>query len=145
MIKKRRSSNAPAAVSPQEISDVRQRLETVPGVEETSNLLSLVGNATRLKVLSALEGVELAFGDLAEVVGLSVSALSQHLGKLRAYGLIAPRREAQTVYYRLTDHAFNGKLRILVSKPSGALPPPIVEPGAVALSGPHGPGGDLDE
>jgi DNA-binding transcriptional ArsR family regulator len=40
-----------------------------------------------------------------------VSAVSQHLAKLRAYQLVAPRRDAQTIYYRLTDHKFNEKLR----------------------------------
>jgi DNA-binding transcriptional ArsR family regulator len=37
--------------------------------------------------------------------------VSQHLAKLRAYGLATTRRDAQTIYYRLTDHAFLGKLR----------------------------------
>ena len=54
---------------------------------------------------------ELSVADLAERLGVSVSAVSQHIAKLRAYGLVAPRRDLQTLYYRLTDHPFNQKLR----------------------------------
>ena len=43
----------------------------------------------------------MSVGELAERVGLSQSALSQHLAKLRAEGLVATRKQAQTVYYRI--------------------------------------------
>lgn len=49
-----------------------------------------------------LEG-EHAAGALQEASGLSQSALSQHLAKLRDEGLVETRREAQTIYYRLAD------------------------------------------
>ena len=42
-------------------------------------------------------------GSLAGAIGLSQSALSQHLAKLREQRLVATRRDAQTIYYRLTD------------------------------------------
>ena len=41
--------------------------------------------------------------ELAEEVGLSQSALSQHLAKMRAEGLVAFRRESQTLWYRIAD------------------------------------------
>ena len=44
-------------------------------------------------------------GELAEAVGLSQSALSQHLALLREQGLLGTRRDAQTVFYRLADPA----------------------------------------
>jgi DNA-binding transcriptional ArsR family regulator len=44
-------------------------------------------------------------------LGVSVSAVSQHLTKLRAYRLVDSRREAQTIYYRLAEHDFIGRLR----------------------------------
>jgi len=46
---------------------------------------------------------ELPVGELVSRVGLSPSALSQHLAKLREQGLVGYRREAQTLYYRVTD------------------------------------------
>ncbi|HEX4955460.1 MAG TPA: metalloregulator ArsR/SmtB family transcription factor [Thermoanaerobaculia bacterium] len=99
-------------ISQKEITQIRQNLEASPDLEEAAELLNLAGNATRLKLLYLLENMkELCVCDLAEMLGVSVSAVSQHLSKLRAYGLVAPRRDAQTIYYRLTDHQFNDKLR----------------------------------
>jgi DNA-binding transcriptional ArsR family regulator len=46
---------------------------------------------------------EVSVSDLANAVGLSQSALSQHLAKMREEGLLATRREAQTVYYRIAN------------------------------------------
>lgn len=99
-------------ISQKEIAQIRQSLEVSPDLEEAAELLNLAGNSTRLKLLYLLENLkELCVCDLAEMLGVSVSAVSQHLSKLRAYGLVAPRRDAQTIYYRLTDHPFNTKLR----------------------------------
>ncbi len=95
-----------------EVSDIRSILETSPDLETSAELLNLAGNSTRLKLLYLLENAkEMCVCDLAEMLGVSVSAVSQHLAKLRAYQLVAPRRDAQTIYYRLTDHQFNEKLR----------------------------------
>lgn len=96
----------------EEIAAIRKSLEFAPELEEAAELFNLASNSTRLKVLFLLDRLkELCVCDLAEMLGVSVSAVSQHLAKLRAYGLATTRREAQTIYYRLTDHAFLGKLR----------------------------------
>ena len=71
---------------------------------EVANLLSLLGNPRRLMVLCKLaERGEMTVGDLADEVELSQSALSQHLGKMREEGLVAFRRESQTLWYRIAD------------------------------------------
>ncbi|MEM9291285.1 MAG: metalloregulator ArsR/SmtB family transcription factor [Acidobacteriota bacterium] len=101
-----------AVVSSQDIARIRRDLEVAPDIEEAAELLSLAGNPTRLKLLFLLETHdEICVCDLAEMLSVSVSAVSQHLAKLKARGLVAPRRDAQTIYYRLTDHTFNHKLR----------------------------------
>lgn len=64
-----------------------------------------LSNERRLMVLCELSEGETTVGELAERVGLSSSALSQHLAKLRADDLVRTRREAQTIYYRLGDPA----------------------------------------
>jgi DNA-binding transcriptional ArsR family regulator len=71
---------------------------------EAAALLKLMANENRLLILCrlALNG-EMTVNDLAAAVGLSQSALSQHLAKMRAEGLLATRREAQTVFYRIAD------------------------------------------
>jgi DNA-binding transcriptional ArsR family regulator len=100
------------SMSQKEMAQIRQNLEGTPDIEEAAELMNLAGNSTRLKLLYLLENMkELCVCDLAEMLGVSVSAVSQHLAKLKAYGLVAPRRDAQTIYYRLTDHVFNAKLR----------------------------------
>ena len=69
-----------------------------------ADLLRALGNERRLRVMCKLaEHGEMTVGDLAEEVGLSQSALSQHLARLRAESLVASRREAQTAWYRIAD------------------------------------------
>jgi ArsR family transcriptional regulator, virulence genes transcriptional regulator len=66
-----------------------------------SVLLKAMGNAHRLIVLCQLLDDEKSVGQLERVVGLSQSALSQHLARLRRDGLVTTRRSAQTIYYSL--------------------------------------------
>ena len=76
------------------------------GASKAAALLRAVGNERRLLVLCLLiEHGELAVGQLLEQVDLSPSALSQHLTRMRAEGLIDYRRQAQTLYYRITNPA----------------------------------------
>ncbi|GAA0608963.1 metalloregulator ArsR/SmtB family transcription factor [Craurococcus roseus] len=71
---------------------------------EAARMLRLLANERRLLVLCRLAGEgEATVGALAGAVGLSQPALSQHLAKLREDGLLATRREAQAVFYRLAD------------------------------------------
>lgn len=66
-------------------------------------LLKALAHEARLMVLCQLLDGEHSAGALQEASGLSQSALSQHLARLREEGLVATRREAQTIYYRLAD------------------------------------------
>ncbi|MBN9789420.1 transcriptional regulator [Pseudonocardia sp. TMWB2A] len=71
---------------------------------EVAQLLKAIGNGRRLMMLCKLvEQGEMTVGDLADGVGLSQSALSQHLAKMRDEGLVAYRRESQTLWYRIAD------------------------------------------
>jgi DNA-binding transcriptional ArsR family regulator len=65
--------------------------------------LKQLANPNRLVILCELLGGERSVGELEAVVGLSQSALSQHLAKLRAARLVSTRRESQTIYYALAD------------------------------------------
>nr|WP_295446210.1 metalloregulator ArsR/SmtB family transcription factor [Sphingorhabdus sp. EL138] len=68
-------------------------------------LLRLLSNEKRLMVLCQLADGELSVGEIQSRVGLSQSALSQHLALLRDEGVVVTRRESQTIYYRVADHA----------------------------------------
>lgn len=67
--------------------------------DQAADLLSAMANSKRLLILCNLVKAEITVGDLAEKIGLSQSALSQHLSKLRALDLVSTRRDAQTIYY----------------------------------------------
>ncbi len=67
-------------------------------------MLKVMANESRLLVLCYLiEAEELSVGQLVERVGLSQSALSQHLARLRSEGLVTTRKQAQSVFYRVSD------------------------------------------
>ena len=69
-----------------------------------AQLLKLLCNEKRLLVLCFLAARgEMTVGEIVDVVDLSQSALSQHLGKLRADGLVTFRRTSQTLHYRVAD------------------------------------------
>lgn len=83
----------------------RDASELADSVQSAARLLKLLASEQRLLLLCRLIEGEASVGDLAEHAKLAHSATSQHLGKMRAEGLVATRREAQTIYYRLADPA----------------------------------------
>ncbi|WP_044370692.1 ArsR/SmtB family transcription factor [Streptomyces noursei] len=70
------------------------------GAERAIAVLKAVADPTRYRLLWALCRQEFAVGSLAEMVGAHVAAVSQHLAKLRAAGLVVSRREGTRIYYR---------------------------------------------
>jgi ArsR family transcriptional regulator len=81
---------------------------------EAAAVMRSLGNEARLLVLCHLgESFELSAGELTRRVGLSQSALSQHLARLRDDGLVTTRKEAQTVFYRVADPKVHRVLALL--------------------------------
>ena len=80
---------------------------------EASNFLRNIANEKRLLTLCQLMEGECSVGHLAELVGLSQSALSQHLNRLRQDKLVQTRRDGQTIYYRLADKRVEALIRLL--------------------------------
>ncbi len=70
---------------------------------EAADLLKALANSHRLMILCELKDGERSVSALETVVPLTQSALSQHLAKLREAGLVSTRREAQAIYYSLSD------------------------------------------
>lgn len=81
--------------------------------EIAAEFLSAMANPKRLLILRSLVNQEMAVGVLANQVGLSQSALSQHLSKLRAQNLVTTRRDAQTIYYSSSSDAVLKVLKTL--------------------------------
>jgi DNA-binding transcriptional ArsR family regulator len=82
-------------------------------VREASELMKALGNAHRLMILCQLLEGEKSVGELVRSIGLSQSALSQHLARLRRDGLVSTRRSAQTIYYALAGGEARALLQTL--------------------------------
>ena len=81
---------------------------------EAAALMKALSNEHRLLILCHLvSDEELTVGALVERVGLSQSALSQHLARLRGEGLVTFRRDAQTLFYRIADPKAGQVLELL--------------------------------
>lgn len=105
------ASAIPAEISADDEASLQQ-LEKQAG--EAAQLLKLLGHEKRLLVLCFLAARgEMTVGELVGVAKLSQSALSQHLAKLRADGLVEFRRTAQTLHYRVVDERALRVLQLL--------------------------------
>ncbi|HUZ31581.1 MAG TPA: metalloregulator ArsR/SmtB family transcription factor [Xanthobacteraceae bacterium] len=82
---------------------VQDAAQLTHNAAEAARLLIALANENRLAILCELADGERSVGSLVKAVDLTQSALSQHLAKLRAAGIVGTRREAQTIYYRLTS------------------------------------------
>jgi len=94
--------------------------------EAAEALLKAMANRNRLMVLCVLHEGEFSVGELNVRIPLSQSALSQHLATLRRAGLVATRRDAQTVYYRLQDGVAGALIAVLHAHFCGGRPAPAL-------------------
>jgi ArsR family transcriptional regulator, virulence genes transcriptional regulator len=82
---------------------------------EASRFLKAMSNKHRMLILCNLVDKERSVGELEKIVGLSQSALSQHLARLRKEDVVKTRRDAQTIYYSLQDENVVDVLELLFS------------------------------
>ena len=82
----------------QDLTEIETQADTM------GRTLKALGNGKRLVILCKLmQAGEMNVGTMAEALSLSQSALSQHLAKMRAEGLVTTRRDSQTIWYRVAD------------------------------------------
>jgi DNA-binding transcriptional ArsR family regulator len=81
--------------------------------DRASELLKALANRHRLLIICQLIDGERSVGELAEFLGLRDSTVSQHLALLRKDGLVAARREAQTIYYSIASEPAREVLKTL--------------------------------
>ncbi len=89
-----------------------------------AKLLRALANERRLMILCQLTEGERAVGDIQSHVDLSQSALSQHLAVLRQEGVVATRREGQTIWYRISDPA---SIKVMATLAEIFCPPKVVK------------------
>jgi DNA-binding transcriptional ArsR family regulator len=89
----------------QQIKKCKERIKTAnKSFAQLSNILALTGNEVRLTILYLLEEEkELCPCDLADILDMSIPAVSQHLRKLKDGNIVQTRKEGQTIYYSLTQ------------------------------------------
>jgi ArsR family transcriptional regulator, virulence genes transcriptional regulator len=87
------------------LAETRAEIEVLEAkAAEVASVLRMLANEKRLLILCHLaKRGEVSVTPLAELVGLSQSALSQHLARLREDGLVATRRESQVLHYRIAE------------------------------------------
>ncbi len=88
------------------IKECKNKLRSAQASFNTlSQILSLAGNEVRLKILYLLEEEEggLCVCDLADILEMSIPAVSQHLRKLKDANIIQPRRQGQTIFYSFRE------------------------------------------
>lgn len=87
------------------ITECKEKLQSAENsFDRLSQVLSLAGNDVRLKILYLLEvEKELCVCDLADILEMTIPAISQHLRKLKDGNILQTRRQGQTIYYTLRD------------------------------------------
>jgi DNA-binding transcriptional ArsR family regulator len=89
-----------------DITQINRCKNTVSDLNESfdylTNVLSLVGNSARLKIVYLLfDEKRLCVCDISDILGMNISAISQHLRKMKDRNLLETNREAQTIFYSL--------------------------------------------
>lgn len=95
-------------VSLQNVRQLHQDILSTEKAQRMAEFFSLLGDANRLRILSALAEQELCVCDLAAVVKMTESAVSHQLRTLRAMRLVTYRKQGRNVFYYLKDsHVLN--------------------------------------
>jgi DNA-binding transcriptional ArsR family regulator len=96
--------------------------------DRASDLLKSMANRHRLLILCQLVERERSVGELAEFLGIRDSGVSQHLALLRKDGLVAPRRDGQTIWYSIASTEARALLAALYD--AFCAPKPVRKPSA---------------
>ncbi len=100
--------------------------------EQASELLKSLANRHRLLIVCQLIEGERSVGELAEFLGIRDSTVSQHLALLRKDGVVATRRDGQTIWYSISSAPAREVLETLYRVYCGAQP--LCEPGTSGAS-----------
>ena len=104
-----------------EFALIKRNLAEQQGLQSLAELFGLAANIHRLKILYLLHTHrEMCVCDLAEVLEITESAVSQHLRRLKDRNLVKSRREGQTIYYSLVSADFSSHLHhfLKISQPT---------------------------
>ncbi len=100
---------------PEAVAAARQAMPCSEAIEKLADFYKIMGDGTRLKILTALESGELCVSDLAELVAMSRSAVSHQLRALKAAKLVKNRKDGKTVYYSLDDEHIHSIIKVALA------------------------------
>ncbi|MBL4602055.1 MAG: winged helix-turn-helix transcriptional regulator [Emcibacteraceae bacterium] len=90
----------------------QQNIELLQIADNAARFLKTLANSNRLIILGKLVKGECCVGDLEKDLNISQSALSQHLGRMHAEGILSRRRESQQIFYSILDNRVGVFLKI---------------------------------
>lgn len=90
-------------VRPEAVASARTYLGAMTGIAGAAEIFAILGDPTRVRVLTALRAGELCVSDLAVATGVNRSTVSHQLRVLRTHRLVERRREGKTVFYAIAD------------------------------------------
>lgn len=105
----------------------------VVSVDAIVSVLKAMADSTRFQILWSVAEEERSVGQLSELMGAHVAAVSQHLAKLRAAGLVSSRRDGTRVFYRAANPQVRSVLEgagLLTGYITGLVEPPETGAGA---------------
>ena len=94
------------------VERARQEIISKRELERLSLIYKVLGDPNRLKIVMALRNVEMCVCDLAAFTGLSESAVSHQLRRLKDLALVKGRRDGQIIYYALDDEHVSALLEV---------------------------------
>jgi DNA-binding transcriptional ArsR family regulator len=104
------------------VARLKEQMPSDDELQRLAELFGLLADATRLRIIGALaSGEELCVCDVSHVLGLSLSATSHQLRKLRDAGVVAYRNDGRMAYYRLRDGFLAGLMaqgQLQVARPA---------------------------
>ena len=90
-------------LDPRKVIALRKAMLGIPSVAALAETFKVLGDVTRVRILDALSRSELCVCDLAQLIGLSESAVSHQLRILRGMRLVRARRDGRMAFYTLDD------------------------------------------
>lgn len=85
------------------VAEVRAGMHDAAALDTVAGFFKVLGDGTRVRIISALMVRELCVCDIAAALGMTKSAVSHQLGTLRAARLVKCRREGKSVFYSIDD------------------------------------------
>lgn len=122
-----RPAGSSLAAAPGSIERARARLLTDEAYVDLAETFRALADSTRAKIVHVLADQPLCVGDLAQVVGVSEPAVSQHLRLLRSLRIVRGRRAGKMVYYSLEDDHVRALLGLALGHSQEASLPSAAE------------------